>query len=90
MLQNSSVNSLISVIIPIFNAESTLDRCLSSVIRQSLEDLQIICVNEGSTDHSLAIINKYAGTDRRVICINQDNIGVASARNNGLAQATGK
>lgn len=74
----------ISVIIPVYNAEKYLSRCLNSVINNTYQDLEIICVNDGSTDESLSILNKYAKEDSRIIVINQNNSGVSSARNQGL------
>ena len=65
----------ISVIIPVFNVELYLEECLDSVINQSLDDLEIICVNDGSTDSSLSILEKYAKMDDRVKIISQENQG---------------
>lgn len=81
---------LISVIVPIYNAELFLDDCLNSIIKQTINDIEIICINDGSTDNSLLIIEKYAKQDLRIVIINQDNQGVSVARNNGLAIAKGE
>ena len=81
---------LISVIIPVYNSAKCLPDCLNSVLGQTLKDLEIICINDGSTDNSLEILRKYARRDRRIKIINQKNMGVVSARNNGVAAAHGE
>lgn len=75
---------LISVIIPIYNVENYLDECLNSVITQSYYNLEIILVNDGSTDNSLEICEKYASRDSRIKLINQENKGLSEARNTGI------
>ncbi|MBR2669807.1 MAG: glycosyltransferase family 2 protein [Solobacterium sp.] len=80
----------VSVIIPVYNVESYLSRCLDSIINNTYTDLEIICVNDGSTDHSLNILQEYAAKDGRVIIIDQPNGGCYSARNAGLAAARGR
>lgn len=80
----------ISVIIPVYNTAKYLMECLDSVIAQTLEDLEIICVNDGSTDLSLEILKEFARKDSRIKLINQNNRGVSAARNAGLKIATGK
>ena len=80
----------ISVIIPIYNAEEYLEKCLNSVLSQTYENLEIILVNDGSSDKSLEIIEKYKNLDKRIIVINKENGGVSSARNRGIEEATGK
>lgn len=65
----------ISIIIPVYNAEKYLEQCLESVITQSLKEIEIICVNDGSTDNSLQILEKYSRKDNRIIIINQENGG---------------
>ena len=80
----------ISVIITIYNVEIYLERCLSSVINSTYENLEIICVNDGSTDHSIDILHKYKSIDERVIIIDKENRGLSSARNAGLDIATGE
>lgn len=77
----------ISVIIPIYNVEKYLAKCLDSVINQTLNDIEIICVNDGSTDNSLEILSQYAAKDSRIKVITKENAGVASARNTGLEAA---
>jgi glycosyltransferase involved in cell wall biosynthesis len=80
---------LISVIIPIFNVEPFLARGLDSILAQSYRNLEIICVDDGSPDNSVAILKKYAAKDPRIKIIRQKNMGVATARNNGVLAATG-
>ena len=79
----------ISVIIPVYNVEEYLQKCLDSVVNQTLKDIEIICINDGSTDNSLQILEEYAQKDSRIIVINQQNQGVAAARNKGLEIARG-
>lgn len=81
---------LISVIIPVYNSEKYLCRCLDSVIEQSLKDIEIICINDGSTDNSLYLLQKYSKQDDRLKIYNQENQGAGAARNKGLKLATGK
>ncbi len=81
---------LISVIIPVYNSEKYLCRCLDSVIEQSLKNIEIICINDGSTDNSLHLLQKYSKQDDRVKIYNQENQGAGAARNKGLKLATGK
>jgi glycosyltransferase involved in cell wall biosynthesis len=80
----------ISVIIPVYNVEKYLRECLDSVIHQTLTDLEIICVNDGSTDGSLAILEEYAKKDSRITIINQENQGLSAARNRALKIAKGE
>lgn len=85
---NSS--DLISVIIPVYNVELYLERCLDSICGNTYEKLEIICVNDGSTDSSLKILQQYAERDDRIIIIDQLNGGICSARNTGLNIAKGE
>lgn len=80
----------VSIIIPIYNSEDTLEKCLDSVIAQSYKDIEIICVNDGSADNSLKMLKKYAKNDSRIVIIDKKNEGVSRARNDGLKIATGK
>lgn len=77
----------ISVIIPVYNTEQYLAQCLDSVLGQTFHDIEIICVNDGSTDNSLQILTQYAKRDNRIMVINQQNSGVVAARNNAIAVA---
>lgn len=80
----------VSVIIPVWNTEKYLRRCLTSLTKQSKKDIEIVCVNDGSPDNSLEIINEFARKDKRIKVVDQKNKGVATARNVGLKNATGK
>lgn len=84
------MNSTISVIIPVYNVEAYLPQCLDSVLSQRYSDLQIILIDDGSTDHSGAICDEYAAGDSRIVVIHQKNGGAAAAKNAGLRAATGK
>lgn len=79
----------ISVIVPVYNAEKYLDRCICSVIEQSYEDWEMILINDGSTDESMKIIDKYKNFDSRIVSLNQKNAGPGVARNNGIKAASG-
>lgn len=80
---------LISVIVPVYNSEKYLRKCLDSLINQTYKNLQIILINDGSTDQSGKICEEYAKKDRRIIYKSVENGGVSSARNKGIAEATG-
>ena len=80
----------VSVIIPIYNTDKYLRECINSVINQTLKDIEIICINDGSTDNSSEILNEYKSIDDRIIVINQKNQGVSVARNNGINAAKGE
>lgn len=82
---NSPSSPLLSVILPIYNTEPWLRRCLDSICNQTLRDIEIICVNDGSTDHSADILEEYAARDPRIRVIHQENGGLSAARNTGLA-----
>ena len=81
---------LISVIIPVYNMEKYLKRCIDSVINNTYKKLEIICVNDGSTDNSLEILEKYKSQDSRIVIIDKVNKGLSAARNSGLKIATGE
>ena len=78
-----------SVIVPIYNAEKYLRECLDSIVNQTYKNLEIILVNDGSKDDSLAICKEYASKDSRIILIDQKNSGVSETRNNALKIASG-
>ena len=80
----------ISVIIPVYNAEATLNKCVDSVLGQQFPDFEVILVDDGSKDGSFQICEEYARKDSRVIVIHKENGGVSSARNRGLEIAKGK
>ncbi len=80
----------ISVIIPVYNVEKFLSKCLDSVINQTMKELEIICINDGSTDYSAKMLEEYAKRDSRIKVVNQKNQGLSVVRNNGMKIATGK
>lgn len=80
----------VSVIIPVYNQEKYLRKCLDSVVCQTLKEIEIICVDDGSTDSSLSILKDYEKSDSRIVVISQDNAGAGAARNNGLKHAKGE
>jgi glycosyltransferase involved in cell wall biosynthesis len=79
----------ISVIVPVYNAEKYLVQCLNSIINQTFKDIEIICINDGSTDNSLKILKEFSEKDSRIKIINQKNSGVSIARNKGIDTASG-
>lgn len=83
-------NDKISIIVPIYNTENCLDKCIQSIINQTYLNLEIILVNDGSTDSTLTICKKYEKLDNRIKVINVSKNGVSSARNTGIKCATGK
>lgn len=80
----------VSVILPVYNVKCYLEQCLDSLLSQTLKDIEIICVDDGSTDGSLDILKKYQNKDERIQVIEQINSGAGSARNTGLKIASGK
>ena len=80
----------VSILIPIYNVEKYLHQCLDSVVNQTLEDIEIICINDGSTDNSPAIINEFADKDDRIKVINKPNTGYGHSMNQGLKMAQGE
>ena len=80
----------VSVIIPVYNVKPYLRQCLDSVVGQTLQEIEILCVDDESTDGSLQILEEYAKKDERIRIITQKNAGAGAARNKGLSQANGK
>lgn len=80
----------VSVIIPVYNTEQFLEQCLDSVISQTLKEIEIICVDDGSRDGSEKILQRYAAKDERIRIVTQPNSGLGAARNSGLEIATGE
>ncbi len=80
----------ISILVPIYNVSEYLDECLSSIKEQTLGEIEIICINDGSTDNSLDIIKKYAKDDDRFVIIDKKNSGYGDSMNHGLKKATGE
>ena len=81
---------LLSIILPVYNSENTIQRCIESILRQKLTNFECIIINDGSTDNSQSIIENYAQKDPRIILINQLNHGVSHSRNVGIQAATGQ
>lgn len=79
----------ISIIIPVYNVEKWLPKCLDSVLSQTLKDFEALCVDDGSTDGSSSILSEYVRRDARIKVVRQENAGAGSARNRGLDMATG-
>ena len=80
---------LISIIVPVYNVEKYLEQCLDSIIGQTYKNLEIILVDDGSTDSSGAICDRYAEQDKRIRVIHRENGGVCAARNTALEAVTG-
>ncbi len=80
----------VSIVVPVYNVEPFLARCLDSLIAQTLKEIEILCVNDGSTDGSIRILNAYAENDPRIRVISQINKGLGGARNTGVKAAVGE
>lgn len=87
---NYAAAPLVSVIVPIYNNEEYLRECVGSIVAQTLKDMEIICVNDGSTDGSLGILKEYLEKDRRIRIINKPNTGYGHSMNIGIKKASGK
>lgn len=85
-----SYQPLVSVVIPVYNVEQYLRQCLDSVVNQTYQNLEIICVNDGSPDHSINILNEFASKEGRVKVFTIENLGLSGARNVGVAHCTGE
>ncbi|MGI6766501.1 MAG: glycosyltransferase [Lentihominibacter sp.] len=83
-------NRKVSVIIPVYNTIKFVGECIESILKQTLTDIEIIVVNDGSTDGSELLIKEYAKTDNRIICVNKENGGLSIARNTGLELSKGE
>ncbi len=83
-------NIKVSVVVPVYNVEKYLKQCLDSLVNQTLEDIQIICVNDGSTDSSLNILEEYGKDDSRIQIVSQKNKGLSGARNAGMKHIKGQ
>lgn len=81
---------LVSVIVPVYNTAFYLTQCLDSIVNQSFKNIEIICINDGSTDESPDVLHNFAGRDKRIKIINQENKGLAVSRNVGIEAAQGK
>lgn len=80
----------ISIILPVYNAEKYLNKCLNALINQTFSDIEILCINDGSSDSSLSILEKFAHNDKRIRIFSVPNQGPTTARNIGLQNSTGK
>ena len=90
MTVEGTMRPAVSMILPVYNVEPYLRECLESVVRQTLINIEIICVNDGSTDGSPAILEEYRKRDPRITVINQENMGLSAARNRGMRRANGE
>lgn len=81
---------MVSIIVPVYNTAKYLPKCIESILNQTYSDLELILVDDGSTDDSIKICQKYAVMDKRIIVLHKDNGGQGSARNKGLDQARGE
>lgn len=90
MRENDASRVMVSVIVPVYNAEDTLARCIRSVLKQTFSNYELIVVNDGSNDNSGNIIKEYSLNDNRIIPVNQHNKGVSAARNHGVDLAKGQ
>lgn len=77
----------VSVIVPVYNCEKYLKDCLDSILGQTLQEIEVICINDGSTDRSGKILEEYAANDTRVTVLSQVNRGLSISRNTGLEAA---
>ena len=82
-------NSLITIIVPVYNSEKTLHRCVDSILDQTYQNFEILLINDGSKDHSGDICDEYAKSDTRGRVFHKENKGVSAARNTGLDNAKG-
>lgn len=89
MIKNTEKAPLISIIIPVYNTEKYMVRCLESIVTNTYENLEILCIDDGSTDNSLNILKHYAKKDKRIKIFRQNRKGPSAARNMGLDNATG-
>lgn len=88
--QHNNDSIAVSVVIPVYNAAPYLKKCLDSVLNQTLENIEVICVDDGSEDESMEILDSYANKDKRVTVLEQPNAGGGAARNRGMAMAKGE
>lgn len=90
MKDENKANELISIIVPVYNAEDTLERCVNSIRNQNYGNIEIILVNDGSEDSSFEICYRLSKIDERIKLISQNNLGVSSARNLGIKKSNGQ
>ena len=89
-MKSVSVSPAVSVVIPVYNVAAWLPECLDSIRNQTLDDIEIICIDDGSTDDSADILHRYASADSRIRVIRQDNSGISETRNVGVRASSGK
>ena len=89
-MKSVSVSPAVSVVIPVYNVAPWLGECLDSIRNQTLDDIEIICIDDGSTDDSADILQRYASADSRIRVIRQDNSGISETRNVGVRASSGK
>ena len=87
-VMNDTEDPLVSVILPCYNVEKYIEKCISSLLKQSFKYFEIVCINDGSTDSTLDIIEAFAKLDKRIKVINKENSGISSARNTGIDNAS--
>ena len=80
----------ISIIVPFYNTEKYIERCLTSLVNQTVSDIEIVCINDGSNDNSLEIVKTFANKDLRIKILEQENLKQGAARNNGTKIAVGE
>lgn len=81
---------LVSVVIPVYNSEKTLDACIQSVMRQSFQNFEIVLINDGSEDNSLAMMRMYESQDRRFVVVDKPHEGLLRTRQAGIKASNGK
>ncbi len=84
------MSALVSVVVPVYNLEKYIENCLKSIVAQTYKNLEIICIDDGSTDGSARIIKEFAGTDERIKYFYQRNQGLSATRNEGIRISTGE
>ena len=89
MPEDASKEIKVSVIMPVYNVEQYLGECMDSVLSQTLRDIEVICIDDGSTDSAVEILEDYRSRDERVVILRQENSGAGKARNKGLGNARG-
>lgn len=89
-MKNMGENPLVSIIVPVYNVERYLPQCLDSVVNQTYKNIEVICVNDGSPDNSIKILEDYSAKDPRIKVVSQKNQGLSGARNTGIKYASGK
>ena len=80
----------VSILVPCYNVEKYIHQCMDSIISQTLKDIEIICINDGSKDNTLSILKEYADKDKRIVIIDKSNSGYGDSMNQGLKKANGE